>query len=155
MNAGLAQGFVRFGTLAHHILLLAHEEKIVSNMLIRIYLRDRTIEADKSPAAIAANLKRLVDHKFLYEVGRDRVPGRRSFKLFALDYRAKNGAHKYQMRTPAQRQADYRARQRVKVPSVFNWRGSLEISGRSDVLGWGTGTHSPQKGSRRKEAMDS
>ena len=129
MNAGLAQGFVRFGTLAHYILLLAHEEKYVSNMSIRHRLTYQTISPDKSAAAVAANLQRLVKYKFLYEVGRDRVYGRRSFKLFGLYHQLGNGFKPYHNVPPAERQAAYRERKKTKVASVFQWRGSHEISG--------------------------
>ena len=126
MNAGLAQGFVRFGTLAHFILLRAHEEKFVSNMSIRHRLMYDGQGFDKSGAAVAANLQRLVRYKFLFKVGRDRVYGKRSFAVFALDYRSGNGAPRYENVPATQRTKDYRERKKHKVNSVFNWRGQHE-----------------------------
>ena len=95
-------------------------------MSIRIRLQFNDTEFDKSAAAIAANLQRLVKNKFLYKVGRDRVYGKRSFTVFSINYRDGNGFARYENVPATKRTQDYRERKKTKVNSVFNWRGQHE-----------------------------
>jgi hypothetical protein len=127
MNAGIAQGFVRFGTLAHRILVIAYEQRWTSNRAVHDELKSQGIVFDHSNAAIAANLARLRDHGFLYIVGRDRGPTGRSFALYAITPRTGNQIYVKPM-TPAERTRKYRARKAVRVPSVFNFRGKIKVT---------------------------
>ena len=153
---GLPNGFVRFGTLAYFILKLAHEEGFVSNRIIRARLLVNPQGFDQSPSAIAANLIRLEENKFLYKVGRDRIPGSRSFALFSIDYRRGKQIPEVENLEHNERSKQYRARKKIKVNSVFNWRGQheSELSERAVPLGHGKGEHPREAQAEEAPALD-
>jgi hypothetical protein len=117
-DAGLPQGFVRFGTLAHRILLHIHHYGPAGH---------DDLQQDLQDIGISANLGRLHKHGFLFKVGRTHVAsGIRSGNVFGLT-RAHHNMHKIKMAAPGERQARYRAAQKLKVPSVFEFRGSVTL----------------------------
>lgn len=118
---GLGKGFITFGTLNHKILQTALASKTVSQSSLQ-----EDLESDSVTSAhIAVALRRLTQHGFLYQVGRDRKPGCRSHALFALEDRwAYFVRHKS---TSAEKSRRYREKKKVKVPSVFEFRGEIKL----------------------------
>lgn len=128
MNAGLGQGFVRFGTLAHIILKLMAEAGPQSNNSICAHLDDlenlgQTVH-DKR--AVAANLGRLLKYGFIVEVGRVRPDSGRSAAVFHYNpFRPKE----FQLKkmTPAERQKKHRMMRGKRVNNVFDFRGTIKL----------------------------
>lgn len=118
-HAGLKDGFVRLGTLAHRILLYIHESGPA--------LHAELVEVMPGEVGISGNLGRLVRHGFLYRAGRQsHKPGVRGGAVFSL--------HKQRALAPVNTskasQERYRAAkkaERLRVASVFDWRGSIPL----------------------------
>lgn len=123
MNAGIAQGFIRFGTLAHQILILMHETGHQSNSS----LTDTLIgDLADPPQAIAVNLQRLLRHGFIFVVGKDRPPVGRSHRIYGLTPQV--NILRVRKMTPQERTAKYRARRALQqTTSVFTFRGSVQL----------------------------
>lgn len=115
MNVGLPHGFVRFGSISHTILKLALEEGTVNQSDLSIRLN--------RPDIISVVLRRLVTHKFLYEVGRTKLDHvNKSCKVYSLNPRVKVA---YAPPTESERAAKWRHNKKHRVASVFDWRGSI------------------------------
>jgi hypothetical protein len=118
MLIGLRQGFVTFGSVAHRILKQCLEDEFVNHNSLR-----RTIDS----TAVATTLKRLVENKMLFEVGRHRYPHvNKSCSVYALDRKSKYTP--YRILTRTERTQAYRHRKQHQVASVFDWRGTHEVS---------------------------
>lgn len=119
MNPGLGMGFVRFGTLAHHILVLIHEEGPQTNA---------SISAQYGEAqAVAANIQRLLANGFLFVVGKDRPAVGRSHRVYGLTKPESQRGFLRRM-TGAERSAKYRKRKPLReTNSIFNFRGSIPL----------------------------
>lgn len=118
MNPGIAQGFIRLGSLAHRILTHMHKHgPVVAGDLRRT---DAHIEA----VQVSATLTRLRRHGFIHVAGRHRRPGYRAQRVFSLDADD-------QFSSPVvdgnERSRQYRARKKVKVSSVFDFRGQIQL----------------------------
>lgn len=119
MNPGLKMGFVKFGTVAHRILVTIHEFGPQSNA-------DLVEHLEVCAPAIASNIQRLRENKYIFRVDRRREYLRRSYSVFGLtpvprqsiDYRCKR-------LTGNERSAAYRARKKKVVTSIFNYAGAL------------------------------
>lgn len=115
-KVGLPAGFVKFGTTAHRVLTYIHANGPAGQEELSESLEARDI---------STILRRLTEFGFLFKIGRGRNrPGVRSFAVFSLS-NTRSGFRTVRVLTGAERMRDYRARKRVKVPSVFEWRGSL------------------------------
>lgn len=125
MNPGLVQGFVRFGTLAHKVLVL---------MLEAGTLRHTEIcnEFEVTPAHVAATLQRLSKYGFIFAVDRasQLETGTRTETIYALQPEHKK-KRRWRPATPRERTANYRANKKakqiaksLKVPSIFHYRGT-------------------------------
>jgi hypothetical protein len=112
-KAGLSQGFVRFGTAAHAILLHIHNYGPAGNAeLCRVV-----------GSNVSNDLCRMVENGFLWRAGRARErEGVRSFTIFNIEP-GRPGSLFTRILTPAERQRAYRERKRLKVSSVFAWKG--------------------------------
>lgn len=118
-HAGLKDGFVRFGTLAHQILRHIH----VAGPSLHADL----VEAMPGEIGLSANLGRLVRHGLLHRAGRQSFrSGVRSGHLFSIE---KPTRHESQARphTPEACQSRYRAARKLKVSSVFDYRGGMTL----------------------------
>lgn len=117
-RVGLVDGFVRFGTLAHRILLYVHNIGPASHAEL--------VEEMPEEVGVSATLGKLTRHGFLYRSGRQcHKPGIRSGYVFSLKKRAA-----VELRTPTTartRSLSYKAAQRLKVASVFDFRGSISL----------------------------
>ena len=123
MNVGLPQGFVRFGTLHEKLLKLALEDKIISNRSARLHMRELNLD----PRGVSVAIRQLLRARMLFKVGNERPYKQRSYAVFALDYRVKM-VPKQPPVPAAERTRVYRERKSKMVSSVFNWRGTHEIS---------------------------
>lgn len=131
---GLPSKFLRFGTLAHKILLICWRDGVVSQISLQ---EERWPGLDNYPQAISANLKRLVDAGFLFRCGRVRDGGRRLHWLFQIDDPGPEALKLcYSPMSVKERTRLYRQRKAVRVPSVFHFRGKIEVQdeGKSSVL---------------------
>ena len=118
-HVGLKDGFIRFGTLAHQILLYVHQSGPT--------LHADFVEAMPGEVSLSANLGRLVKHGFLYRAGRQAYrSGVRSGYLFALK-KPHSRVSADPPTTPRSRQHRYRTGRALKVPSVFEFRGSMTL----------------------------
>ena len=125
MNPGLAQGFVRFGTTAHAILLTLH----TLGPQTLPALREAIYGPGVALCDTSANLTRLHRLGFVFPVGRERQPGRRISVVFGLRGGLRYGwATATQPFTAAERSRTYRVRKRVRVGSVFAFRGTISIT---------------------------
>ena len=115
---GVAEGFVRFGTLAHRILAYIHAVGPASHAEI--------VEEMPEEVGVSAILGRLVRHGLLYRVGRQsHKPGIRSGYVFSLS--RPTAAELRPPTTARTRNLSYKAAQRLKVASVFDFRGSISL----------------------------
>lgn len=122
MNPGIAQGFVRFGSVACRVLRHLHEfGPCTAGELKRSATRSETVQ-------LSATLLRLQAHGFVFAVGRHRPSGSRSFVLYDL----KRPKYPELTRTPPLTQTErtraYRERRALKVASVFNFRGKIPLT---------------------------
>lgn len=127
MNVGIASGFIRFGSLAHRILVIVHEHKRTSHRQIYTELKDQDSRLAHSKTAVNTNIGRLRDNGFLYVVGSSRGRMGRSFALYAITRRHKGSQDYVKPMTATERTRKYRARKAVKVPSVFAFRGQITV----------------------------
>jgi hypothetical protein len=110
--------YIRFGSLAHRILLIAKDNKyIYQSMLVE--------ELELGTAWISKTLQGLTARKFLYKVGRDRTPDGVSYCLWSLTPGWKYPAG--QCLTNAEKCRRWRKKKKLKVPSVFDFRGRIEL----------------------------
>jgi hypothetical protein len=120
MNPGLKQGFVRFDSVAYHVLRYLHEHgPSLSGDIARNASHTEAVQ-------ISATLIRLSQNGFIYRVGRDRKPGRRSHPLFDIEPRT-NGMLYVPIMSAAEKQKGYRQRKQLKVASVFDFRGKVQL----------------------------
>lgn len=120
MNPGLTQGFIKFNSVGCHVLRYLHAHGPSQAADIR---RNGThVESQQ----ISATLIRLRSLGYVFVVGRDRKPGLRSHALFDIEPRSSNMLYT-PILTPTERQKNYRRRRKIKVPSVFEWRGQIRL----------------------------
>ena len=122
-NVGLAQGFLRFGTVYHRILMLFQEHDEVKFSLAVEMLED-------TPNSVGMALTRLAALGFIFPQRTDpptRTKGGKPEQVFGLVPVEK--VKKYRNKSQRQRQRDYRARKSAqeigRVPSVFDL-GSIQ-----------------------------
>ena len=121
MNTGLAQGFVRYGTAGHAVLI--HAYAVGGNVSLRS-LHDAYPHITTNSLAIT--LTRLVKMKMLFVAGRDREPLQRSYALYSLKHPG------WKVKPPKAippnvRTKEYMKRKRMRVASVFNFRGEVQL----------------------------
>jgi hypothetical protein len=120
MNPGLAQGFVRFSSVACHVLRYLHEHgPSLSEDIARNGSHTEAVQ-------ISATLIRLRQNNFVFTVGRDRKPGKRSHTLYDIEPRY-NCRMYVPLMTGAEKSRNYRERLRTKVSSVFDFRGQIPL----------------------------
>lgn len=118
-HVGLKDGYVRLNTLAHRILLYVHEAGPT--------LHAELVEVLRGEVGLSANLGRLVRHGFLHRAGHQAYkPGVRGGSLFSIEKPHWRLAQTVPT-TPRSRQHRYRAGRALKVPSVFEFRGSMTL----------------------------
>lgn len=118
-HAGLKDGYVRLNTLAHRILLYIHEAGPT--------LHAELVEVLRGEVGLSANLGRLVRHGFLHRAGHQAYkPGVRGGSLFSIEKPHWRLAQTVPA-PPKVSQDRYRAGRALKVPSVFEFRGSMSL----------------------------
>jgi DNA-binding transcriptional ArsR family regulator len=122
MNPGLKQGFVRFGTAAHKILLAVHELGRATHAII-------LEETELEPREVGMNLTRLRECGFLVKLGRvdGYVHNCRTQAMYAIPAGKLRKLPEFQNKTAQERTRKLRATKKMKVPSVFNFRGEVRL----------------------------
>lgn len=115
-------GFIRFGTLAHRILLAMRDYGPQCNRTLAMRFGYELKDAHQ---AIGANLCRLARNKFIFNVGNYRSFKTRSSVMFHYDPTMRVAT--LPRKTPQERTRDYRARKKIAT-SVFDFRGSIELN---------------------------
>ena len=122
MNAGLPQGFVRFGTVAHTILVHIHEQGVSSHINI-------LDQCDVDSCEIGMNLTRLRCHGFIESVGR--IDGYehkcRTQQAYMIVGSGECPFKKFKNKTAVERTQKYRRSLKLRVNTVFDFRGTLDI----------------------------
>lgn len=135
MFIGLGQGYVRFDTVTHRVLQLMVGQKSVSHRSIRDEFLAHYPNTPNLDSALGNTFARLFRHgcnkpwKFIYKVGSDRDSFGRRYSLYSLypvsSSTARSKAAKLSSTERGQR---YRARKKVRVNSVFNFRGQIPVN---------------------------
>lgn len=116
-HAGLKSGFIRFNSTAHLILMHLHAFGPASH--------DELTQDLKRVIGISANLSRLCEHGFVYKVGRAKTTkGNRSGVVFGLTP-SLLAVHRLKLTTADERVTKYRKAKKLRVSSVFEFRGSI------------------------------
>jgi len=120
MNIGIPLGFVQFNTLSHRVLTYLSTVR---------YAGQRQVEEDVGGGArhISTTLTRLHKYGYIHKVGRERAEGKRSYVLFSLNLNTK--APRVSKQSGLTRSRAYRAKRRLRVSSVFNFRGEIHVTG--------------------------
>lgn len=115
---GMRQGYLRFDTLAHKILLHVYEHGPSTNCELQEAL-------EKSSNEISAQLCVMRRYGFIYlnSPKARRSDGRLCYRFGLFE----NKHRKIPVLTPAERSRRYKERQKIKVPSVFQFRGSISL----------------------------
>lgn len=119
MNPGVKQGFVRFNSVAYHILKQLHENgPMTGGELARAAAHSEQVQ-------ISATIIRLRKARMVFIVGRHRPSGKRSHPVYGLE--RVNNLFGPSILTPAEKERLRRQRQKIKVPSVFQFRGQISL----------------------------
>lgn len=117
MNPGLAQGFVRFGTVAHRILLAMHEHGDMRHS-------ELVEELDVPTGNVGMNLTRLARYRFIWPAGKVskyETGAAKTEMLFSLVHR-RCIDQKYEPASGPEKQKYYRDARRKRVASVWEFR---------------------------------
>jgi hypothetical protein len=120
MNAGIAQGFIRFGSIGHHVMRYLYDNG--PSLAVDIRRSDTHVET----VQISATLLRLRRKGYIYIVGRDRKPGQRSHSLYSIEPINKKQLY-VPLLTAAEKQKNSRERKKLRVSSVFEFRGQIPL----------------------------
>lgn len=122
MNPGLPQGFVRFGTVPHRILVFALEFGRITHTMVE---QELGIERRE----IGINIHRLRKFGFLVRIGRvdGYKTGCRTQGVHVLWGPDIKPLKSFRNKTAAERTRKMRAKKAVKVPSVFQFRGVINV----------------------------
>lgn len=119
--AGLPQGYVRFGSLAHQVLLALAEHGDQRQV-------DLVELLEAYPRYVGMALSRLSKFGFIYARRKVRATGERTQKLWTLEPVEMASWRRLSVR---ERTRSYRARQALRAPSVFAFRGQIKMEGRA------------------------
>jgi hypothetical protein len=122
MNIGVPHGFIQFNTMSHKVLMYLSTVR---------YAGQRQVKEDVGGEArhISVTLTRLHRYGYIYKVGRERPVGVRSYTLFSLNPNAKAPREKKQ--SGLIRSRTYRTKLKLRVSSVFNFRGEIHVADQS------------------------
>lgn len=121
MNAGLAQGFVKFQSVACVLLRAFHELGDMRHV-------DLVEETGLETRLVSTALRRLKQHKFIFKIdlARKYETGERTQQLFGLKPSTdKKMQHK--RATEQERMARRRTNLKGQVASVFAFRGQINV----------------------------
>ena len=129
VNPGLAQGFVRFGTLAHLVLRHIHEHGPITHSTVA----EEWGRANHTPSHIGTCLDKLHKYGYIRRCGSTAyTPGSRCQWLYKLvnpvaTYLPPEPTSKVHKGTSGDRTRAYRQGKQGRVASVFDWRGRIPI----------------------------
>lgn len=131
-NPGLKQGFVRFGTLHHKILVLMHNHRFHATLTwLCTELPDATVNA------VSMALTQLHRHSYIHRGPKvppeKAIGGIAQYRWSLVPFSDRSlKTNRYKPKTPSQRQHKYRARlsaeRKARVSSVFHFRGEIHVT---------------------------
>ena len=127
MRPGIPQGFIIFGSIGHKVLATAIRYETFTFGTIYQDLTDEG-ESEDIYWGLSVAIQRLVKFGFLYFAGKEPRDFGRSSQRYSL-YPNKRSHKRQRSLTHAERQENYRIRKRIKVPSVFAFRGQIALNG--------------------------
>lgn len=134
MFIGLSYGYVRFNTVTHRVLQLMVGERYVSHRSIREAFLAHYPDTPNLDSAIGNVFVRLhrsgrgKPWKFIYKVGSERDSFGRRYALYALQPVTSHSSRPTAPKlTSLDRCQRYRARKKLRVNSVFNFRGQIPV----------------------------
>lgn len=121
MYIGIPSGYIRFGTLAHKILLFIHENgRSTQSMLVEELGKENT-------SHISLALKKMADYGFVYRWGKWRArPGDNRMQSWNICPPQMEIRDTPKL-TSKERGARYHKKRKMKVASVFNFRGKVSL----------------------------
>jgi predicted RNA-binding protein with RPS1 domain len=117
---GTPQGFVHFGSMKHKLLLATLEHGKLSQELA-----EKVLNKNQSNAAISKSIRELYLHGFLFNGGKERNSKGRLVNTWALD--PKDVFYEGRKWTSAERAKRSREARKLKVASIFEFRGRIEL----------------------------
>lgn len=120
-NPGLAQGFLRFGSVHHQILVFIHEVGRSTPIAIQ-----EGLNLDRH--SVGMSLTRLVRYGFLFRVDKAAqvITGEKTASVY--DLKSSDQKIRYRPLTNSERSKRVRERKKIKVSSIFTYRGSIPIA---------------------------
>jgi hypothetical protein len=120
-NKGIPQGFVKFGSAAHRILKHIHECGNSTPIMLQ-----EALDLNRHHCGMV--LTRLVRHGFLYRVDKapEVVTGEKTAFIYSLT--PSDRRIRYQPLSAIERSRRARQKKKIKVPSVFAFRGSVPLT---------------------------
>lgn len=127
-NPGLAQGFVRSNSVAWQLLQLVYREGPMRTLMIQ-----EALELDRK--LIGMVLSRLVKYKFLFRIDKaaQAKTGDKTSWIYAL--KPTHRKVRYQPMSSSERQKRVREKQKIKVASVFSFRGTIRTAESRSLAG--------------------
>ena len=110
--------YIRFGSLAHRILLVAKDNKYIHQSMLEE-------ELEVGTAWISKMLQSLTKRGFLYKAGKEKHPNGPHYHLWSLA--PIRTAVRVKPLTNAEKCRYWRERKKMKVATVFNFRGRIEL----------------------------
>jgi hypothetical protein len=120
---GVPQGFIHFGSQAHAILLHA---SLTSRFSVHTCMEEFDLTGSRAQRTLNNTLRKMVAAKFTYVVGFSRVDTGKKYAVYSLQP-PRRPVQDLPALSSYERTRLSRARQRVKVPSIFEWRGQISL----------------------------
>jgi hypothetical protein len=126
MNPGIGKGFVKFGTMAHRVLTLIHASGRATLPGLHQDIVDLQGDDPSLYREVGTTLDRLHHYGLIHRVGRQRSAAGQLAYVYALE-KGGRGADWEQARSSSERCRRYREKARVRVSSVFEFRGQITV----------------------------
>jgi hypothetical protein len=127
MNKGLSGGFVRYGTIAHFVLLTIHADGKRSLVSLRDDLVEDRDDTHQLSAALSAALAKLVKYGFLYVTGWHRGGSGQTCAVYSLVPPSKPVKRLTPLSVRDRSRASRSARKNLTA-SVFEFRGRIDFN---------------------------
>jgi hypothetical protein len=133
MFIGLSRGFVHLDTVTHRVLQLMVGQQSVSHRSIReefLAHYPDTPNLDSALGNVFVRLRKTAvgkPWKYIYKVGSERDSFGRAYSLYSLYPRTSHASAVEPKLSSLDRCRRYRARKKLRVNSVFNFRGTLRV----------------------------
>lgn len=123
MKPGIPQGYIEFDTLAHKVLLLLHEHGKMAFADLMEHLTP-----DYIPRHLSTTLKRLETHGYVFNHGKiSKYKSKLQRSQFIWSLKPTSKKIPFRPASNTERMRHHRATKRIKVPSVFQFRGAINV----------------------------